>query len=97
MADSRTGGLSGSMDGIFAYDTLCFSMGKKGSKHVKEFGVVAFAFKDSSSAELFYSMIRRRRRRRIWVHASNESIRRLLQRIKSIAKTNYLIGKASWW
>jgi hypothetical protein len=60
----------------------------------RSFGVVAFAFKDSSSAELFYSTIRRRK---IWVHASNESIRILLQQSKSTAKTNYLIRKARWW
>ncbi|KAH0294449.1 hypothetical protein KCU62_g140, partial [Aureobasidium sp. EXF-3399] len=47
---------------IFAYDTLCFS-GKKGKQAFQGVWAVAFAFEDSSRAELFCSMIRRKERR----------------------------------
>jgi hypothetical protein len=48
---------------------------RKGSKHVKEFGWSHLHFKDFSSAELFCSMIRKEGKK-LWIHASNESIRR---------------------
>ena len=58
---------------VFAYDTLCFNSEKQACQGV---WVVAFAFENSSRAELFYSMMGKEGKR-IWVHACNESIRRL--------------------
>jgi hypothetical protein len=55
--------------------------------------VVAFAFEDSSSAELFSSIIRKKARRYGYTQATKAS-EDIIQRIESITKTFHLIRKA---
>lgn len=56
--------------------------------------MVAFAFKDSSSAELFYSMIREKKRRYGYTRATKAS-EDFIQKIESISKISHSIRKAS--
>jgi hypothetical protein len=63
------------------------------SKHVKEFGWSHLHFKDFSSAELFCSMIRKKRRSYGYTQATKAS-EDSIQRIQSITKTFRLIRKA---
>jgi hypothetical protein len=56
--------------------------------------VVAFAFEDSSRAELFYSTIRKTERRYEYTQATTAS-EDFIQRNESITKTFGLIGKAT--
>jgi hypothetical protein len=66
---------SGRQHGRFSHMIPFVSVARRESKHVKEFGWSHLHFKDFSSAELFCSMIRKKEGS-LWMHASNESIRR---------------------
>ena len=58
--------------------------------------MVAFAFENSSRAELFYSMMEKKERRYGYTPATKAS-EDFIQRNENISKTFHLIRKAAGW